>query len=348
MKRQVKIFATTGSEYLVDKICESLQKRLPKSFQPNEKITRSNHVVKVFSNGNMEVEVENVRGFFVIVVHTQVIQGLHDKLFELFLMLDAIYNSKPEDVLVIFPYMPYARSDRKNKPRISVGGKVILKIIERVLKVKNVMLLDPHAPHMKHYIDPAADEITAINLIAENLQENFLNNPAIRNRCTFVFPDAGAAKRFEELPITLRLPIAYIDKGRPHDDENPSVKKIVGDIKGRICFLLDDEILTGSTIIKDVAMLEEEGAEEIYVIAIHPIFNDKGSSGEEVIRKLENSNIKRIIVTDSVPVAEKIKPGSNIVILESAHLIAEAIKRVVLDESISELHLPGSIKEFGL
>lgn len=338
--RAVKVFATTGSEALARDICGSLQIRLPKSLQPETGLFGNSRVER-FSNDNLQVQVDNVRGHFVVVVHTQV-PPVNDHLIELFALLDAVENARPKDVLLVFPYMPYARSDRKNKPRISTLAPRLADILVNSFGIRRVILLDPHDTHTKHYFKPAADEISALYLLADYVQrEIFSAHP--KEECSIVFADAGAAKRFGQLAYLLKLPVAYIDKDRPDDTEQPKLKEIVGDVKGRFCLMIDDEILTGGTVLGDTASLLQSNASGVTMLAIHPPLDDKKTSAGEVIQKLEGSPLERVVVTNSIPIAHKLADPSKFVVLSVAPLLAEAIGRTVQDDSLTVLHDPQNV-----
>jgi len=338
--RAVKVFATTGSEGLALEICQSLQTRLPSSLQPTTGLL-GEYRVERFSNGNLQVQVDNVRGHFVVVIHTQV-PPVNDHLVELLALLDAVENARPRDVLLVFPYMPYARSDRKNKPRISTLAPRLARILNRSYDVRRVILLDPHDTHTKHYFEPAADEISALYLFADYVQnEVFPIHP--RENCAIVFADAGAAKRFGQLAYLLKLPVAYIDKDRPDDEERPELKAIVGDVKGKTCLMVDDEILTGSTVLKDTAILLQGQASTVIMLAIHAPLDDKKTSAWEVVQKLEDSPLQKVVISNSIPVAGKITTPGKFVVLSVAPLLAEAISRTVQDDSLTMLHNPAMV-----
>lgn len=332
---QIKIFATRGSEYLANNIRDELKERLPK----RHRVVRSQHVVDTFSNENIQVTVPNVRGAYCVVVHTQV-SPVHDNLFELFALLDAIGNSEPDEVLLVFPYMPYARSDRKNKPRISTMSAWLAHNINRVCNVSKVLLMEPHDGHIKHYFEPQAQEISTMYLLAAYLKKNFLNDEGLRKKSKLVFPDAGAAKRYKPIAKMLGLETAYIDKDRPDNGEHPEFHAIVGEVDGYVCIMVDDECLTASTTIGDTENLKRHGAVEVIMVVTHAITNDKNLPEDGVIKKLEDAPISKILFTNSVPIAQKIAGREKFIVIPIEPLLAEAIKRIFMKQSISELHDP--------
>lgn len=327
----VIVLSTTGSNVLADEVFTFLSTRI-------EKATRGETVVNRYSNENLDVIVPEVRGKEVVVVHTQV-PKVNDNLLELFALLHAVKHSSPSRVLLVFPYMPYARSDRKNKPRVSVMGVLIPQMITTHLlrKADKVLLLDPHCTQTKQYFDPFAEEITAAYLFADHMINGLIQDQGSEN-CTLVFADAGSVSRFERLSDLLGISTAYINKSRVDDSENPSVNAVVGDIKGKHCIIIDDELLTGATAVKDAQRLIENGAASVCMYVVHPIINDKTMGPGSVVERIDNSPISKMVITDSIPVHSKIEGHEKFQVLSVAPLLAEAISRIVSGRSISDLY----------
>jgi ribose-phosphate pyrophosphokinase len=332
------VFSTTGTISLGKRVCSELEKRLPKRFLPKKGIIEGKMVIDKFSNENLQIAVQNIRDHFVVILHTQA-SPVNEGLMELFTLLDAVVRAKPAQILIFFPYMPYVRSDRKNKARISVMGHRLAKIISSYgincgLPIKT-LLLDPHDSHIKHYFEPDCEEITAMFLLAFGIKNNFnLENTII------VFPDNGAAKKFEDVAHFLGLDVAYIDKRRDNNKEKPDIRKIVGEVKNKTCILIDDEILTGGTVFLDADALYKEGAKEVAVAALHPIFMKNNKSNTFVIENIENSAITKAIVSNTVPIKKRLNEvkAKKFIVVDSSPLIAEAIKRVICSQSLSELY----------
>lgn len=338
----VKVFATTGTDGLATPVFRELKARLEAAngFQ----VELGKVAVSRFSNENIEVQVDNVRDHTVLVLHTQT-PPVNDNLIQLFALLDAINNSHPRATYVVFPYMPYSRSDRKNRPRISVMGQRLPEILNTVLGVRRVMIIEPHSQHLKQYFTPTADEVPAVPLLVNEMRRNHLQKWS-KQDCALVFADAGAAKRFEEVPSELGLEQAYIHKMRADNSESPSVKGITGNVKGRHCFILDDEILTGNTLIKDAELLKAHGAASIHMFAVHGILVDRKCSQAELMKKLFDSPVDEIVVTDTVPIGNKAGlAGEKMRVIPVAPLLGEACKRMILGESLSELHRFDVIEE---
>lgn len=331
----VKVFATTGAECLGRDVKDEMARRL--FDHPDYTVEMGEVSVSRFSNENIEVQVSNVRDHIVLVLHTQV-PPVNDGLIQLFALLDAINNAHPRQTFLVFPYMPYSRSDRKNRPRISVMGQRLPEILNRVLGVKRVMLLSPHDPHIKQYFIPTADEVPVVPLLVDYIRKEFLSKWS-REDCAVVFADSAAAKRFEEVPLVLGLDPAYIYKSRSDNSESPTVKAITGKVRGRHCFIVDDEILTGNTALKDAAILKEEGAASVHVLGIHGVLEDQRMSTEALMAKLADSPVDTFVVTDSIPLGNKVAlSNGRIRVIPIAPLLGETCKRLILGESLSELH----------
>jgi len=343
MFTSVKVFATSGSEAIASKICKNLGPRLPDGLIPSggELVLGGKRVTR-FSNENIEVQVDNVRDHFVVVIHTQA-PPVDSGLIELFALLDAIINARPADILLVFPYMPCSRSDRKNKPRISTMSCRLANILSNNFGVERVLLLDPHDSHIKHYFTPVADEISATYLLIDYLENDIFKN-SNKEDVVIVFCDVGSAKKYNSLAHLLRLPTAYVDKDRPDDTEKPEINRIVGKIKDKNCLLIDDEILTGKTSMNNAAILLSRGAKSVFMAAIHGVLADKELSKEQLIFKLNKFCIERFIITDSVLQQEPYNLGNKFTVISVATLLAEAVSRTILGKSLTELHKLENVK----
>lgn len=332
----VKIFATTGTQELASDVT----KHLVAALEPHESgysVSEGEVKVSRFSNENLEVQVDNVRDHIVVVLHTMV-SPVNENLIQLLALLDAVNNAHPRQTVVVFPYMPYARSDRKNKPRISVMGQRLPEILNKVLGVRRVLLIEPHAPHLKQYFVPTADEVPGVPLLVDHIRDTYLKDGNAED-FVVVFADAGAAKRFEDVPTSLRLPQAYVHKVRSDNNESPTVRGLTGDVRGKHCLVVDDEILTGGTVLKDAALLKERGAASVRVLCVHGVFADQRTTPEELMKKLCDSSVDEFVVTDTIPVTDKAElAGDKLKVISVAPLLGEAIKRLILGESLSELH----------
>lgn len=341
----IKVFATPGSDGLAQEICKAMQPRLPRQFIPyeNGQLKLGDVNLKVFGNENVEAQVENVRDVFAVVINSQV-PPVAEHFVDLLALLDALVNANVGDILLVLPYMTFSRSDRKDKPRISTMGKLFAKIINEACNVRRVLLLDPHDGHLKHYFDPAANEISAFFLFTDYIERTFFaTGKESRNDWVIVFADSGAAKKYKRMPYLLKLLSAYIDKERSEDSDLPQPVRVVGDVNQKNCLVVDDEILSGGTAITDTIELQKVGAKRIVFVAPHAVLADEKLSVPEVVQRLENSLIEEFIIGDSIPVRHKLLLNSKFIVISLVPLLAEAISRVVQGESLTELHKPENV-----
>lgn len=335
MRTLVKVFSTSQTAQLG----LAVEGALVQAMRANDEycVEHGEALFNRFSNENLEVQVDNVRDHIVVVLHTQA-PPVSEGLIELMGLLDAINNAHPRQTFLIFPYMPYARSDRKNRPRISVLGQRLPEILNKVLGVRRVLLVEPHAPHMKQYFVPTADEIPATPLMVEHIRKT-LGKSCGAGECIIVFADSGAAKRYEDLPYALGISPAYLHKSRVDHSETPTVRALTGDVTGKQCILIDDEILTGNTVMKDAHILKQAGAASVWMYAAHAVLADQRLTSAELIDKLAASDVDRFVVTDTIPIAQKLANHSDkFTVLPIAPLLGEAVKRLITGESLSQLH----------
>lgn len=338
----VKVFSTRGSDILAKEVSKALRTRLPKELWPEGKMKLARSRVVRFSNENLQVQVENVRNHSAVVIHSQV-PPVNERLVELFCLLDALKGASPADILLVFACYPYQRSDKKNQPRISTMAYRLAHIINHSYGIKRVILLDPHDDHIKHYFDPPADEITIIYLFLDYLEQKVFNSQP-KEESVLVFPDEGASKRYSGFARLLKISTAYIDKGRIGDQEEPVVRGIIGDVKDKFCLMIDDEILTGKTAIKDANGILERGGRSVWMLAPHAPFADRKMAKEKLIQKLVWSPIEKFIVTNSIPTsAQAMLSQPKFIVLPVQFLLAEAINRTVIGQSITELHNPKNV-----
>lgn len=335
----IKVFATPGSDMLAKEICYHLQPRIDKSLipYPDGNLRLGKVTFEMFSNENLEAQVENVRDTFVVVVHTQV-PRVWEHFGELLALLDALVNADAADILLVLPYMPFSRSDRKNKSRISTMGCRFPRIIGNEFNISRVLLLDPHDTHIKHYFPlKAANEISATYLFVAYVEQDIFSKEETRNDWVIVFADANAAKKFDHVAHLLQLDTAYIDKRRPDNTERPKIKRFVGELRKK-CIMIDDEIATASTALKDAELLISLGVEKVIFMAIHADLRDKSLTQEQLMEKVESSPIDRFIVSNSIPVEHKIySKKTKFTVLNVGPLLAEAISRLVKSKPSNEL-----------
>ena len=276
-----------------------------------------------FSNDNLYVRLcENVRGMDVFVVQTFV-QPVQDNVFELLMLLDAARSASAERVTAVIPYYSYARSDKKDEPRISIAGRLVADLLQTA-GANRVLTLNLHSPQVHGFFSVPTDHLTADVVLAEALRDRNFGDAVV------VTPDIGNAKRATHLAHRLGLPVAAGNKRRI-DDSHVIIDGIVGDVRKEMAIVTDDEIATGNSTLEMLNLLEREGVERALVVCTHGVFTH-GALDRLVAHPL----LEEIIVTDTMP----IEPGryaGKLRVVSVAPLLAEAIRRIHQNESVSSL-----------
>jgi ribose-phosphate pyrophosphokinase len=305
----LKVFSGSSHEGLTRQICDCLGLPLGQM-----------HTVR-FSNENLKVKIdENVREQDVFVVQTAT-PPLSEHIVELFIVLDALKHSSARRVTAVLPYFPYARSDKKDEPRISITARLMADLLATA-GADRVLTVDLHSPQIQGFFSMPADQLTAVPVLCDRLKEQDLTNTVV------VAADVGEAKDAGRFAKRLGLPIAIIDKRRTGDDESAHVRAIIGDVKGKRCLLVDDEIATGGTVFAAADFLLESGAVGVEAAVVHPVMSGKAYD------RLAASKLDRLLVTNTLPLA---KTDPKMETLSVAPLIAEAITRIHDGRSLSEL-----------
>jgi ribose-phosphate pyrophosphokinase len=309
---KLKVFSGSAHPALAQSICKHLG--LP--------LGRSQSIV--FSNQNIKVKIdENVRGQDVFVVQPSC-PPVSDGLVELLIMIDALRYASAERITAVLPYYPYVRSDKKDEPRISITARLVADLLETA-GADRVLTLDLHSPQVQGYLRIPSDQLTAKTI----LLEHFKKRPDIADHVV-VAPDAGEAKDAAGFAKKLGVPLAIVDKRRFADDEQARAVHMVGDVRGKRCIIVDDEVATGGTVVEATDFVMKEGAKDVSIAVIHPVF-----SGQAVERLLA-APLAEIVVTDTIPLPPE-KQNPRIKVLSVAKLLAEAIRRIHDASSVSEL-----------
>jgi ribose-phosphate pyrophosphokinase len=315
MKNTLKIFAGNSNPDLARKICRHAGIALGKC-----------EIVK-FSNENIKVRIlESVRGKDVYVVQSSC-PPVNENIMELLIMIDAIKHAKADSITAVLPYYPYARSDKKDEPRISITARLIADLLE-VAGADRVMTMNLHSPQIAGFFRIPVDHLLAGKLICDYYKEK----AGIANSVV-VAPDAGSAKRAGIYAINLGLPLAILDKRRDDDSENAKIHHVIGEVKGKRALIFDDEIATGGSILEVVKALESLGVREIEASCVHAVLSGKA------VERLSKSNLSRLVVTDTVTIPPE-KRMSKMVVLSVAELFAKAIVCSNRGSSISGLFGP--------
>lgn len=311
MKDQLKIFSGNSNSPLALEICSHLGLEL------------SPLSISRFSNDNLFVKIEeNVRERDVFVVQSFT-EPVNNHIMELLIILDALRSASARRITAVIPYYSYARSDKKDAPRISIAGRLIADLLSTA-GANRVLTMDLHADQVHGFFSVPVDHLTAIPTIADHYKEHYDLSSLIA-----VATDAGGAKRAGRFAERLNIPLAIIDKRRVSDTEVEQ-GHVVGDVKGRDVVIFEDEISTGGTLITSAKTLLEAGVRKIFAGAVHPVLCGPA------IENLESSAIDSFVVSNTVEVSVK-KQLENISVLTVAPLFAEAIRRINSGESVGQL-----------
>ena len=243
---------------------------------------------------------------------------------ELLICIDALRRSSAKNITAVIPYFGYARQDRKVVPRTAISAKLVSNLITNS-GANRILTLDLHAGQIQGFFDIPVDNLFATPIFARLIKRKISGNNLI---C--VSPDVGGVERTRALGRRINSGIAIIDKRRPAPGKS-EVMNIVGSVKGKICFIVDDIIDSGGTIVNAAKVLKEKGAKDVYVYATHAVLSG------DAIEKLKKSSIKKLIITDSIDNSHKIKKIPKIEVLSIASMMAEAIKRISNSTSVSSL-----------
>jgi ribose-phosphate pyrophosphokinase len=280
--------------------------------------------LKRFSNDNLYVRLcDNVRGTDVFVVQTCA-PPVQDSLFELMLLMDAARSSSAQRVTAVIPYFSYARSDKKDEPRISIAGRLIADLLETA-GANRVLTINLHSPQVHGFFSVPTDHLTAEPVLAEAIRTRLTGRNAV-----VVTPDIGNAKRATHLARRLELPVAAGNKRRI-DDSHVIIDGIVGNVHKDLAVVTDDEVATGSSVVEMLNLLEREGVRHALVCCTHGVFTDGALQ-----RLTSHPLVDEIFATDTMPI-DPTPHNGKLKIVSVAPLLAEAIRRIHHDESVSAL-----------
>ena len=278
-----------------------------------------------FANGEIFVRFqESVRGadVFVLQSHTT---PINKWIMEHLIMVDALKRASAKRITVIMPFYGYARQDKKHRGREPISARLIADLF-KTAGADRLMTVDLHTSQIQGFFDGPVDHLFSLPLLAK-----YVGNHIDRDRITVVSPDAGRVRVAERWTDELGAPLAIIHKRRDPDVPNQvKVFEVVGDVKNRVCVVVDDMIDTGGTIVKAAETLFENGATEVIVAATHAILSDPARE------RLQNSNITEVVVTDTLPIPEDRK-FPKLKVLSIAPILAQAINEVFTDGSVTSL-----------
>jgi len=276
-----------------------------------------------FSNENIFVRyLENIRERDVFLIQP-ICTPVNTRLMELFIMIDAAKRASAGRITAVIPYYGYGRSDKKDQPRVPITARLVANFLE-VAGADRVLTVDLHAGQIQGFFNIPLDELTALPLLAEYFRSLELKD------ATVVATDVGGAKGARDVAARLHADLAIVDKRRTNNDEHAEAMNLIGDVSGRDCIVVDDEILTGGTIASSVRLLHEKGARSVHVGCVHPLFAPKA------FKLLDTPEITEMVFTDSVPVTGEFRQAPARV-LSIAPLIGDAMERIHTGGSVGEL-----------
>jgi len=298
------------------KLCQNIARQL--------KLKLVNSNIKRFSDGEVYVEInENIRGNSIFVVQSTS-NPANDNLMELLICIDALRRSSAKNITAVIPYFGYARQDRKVVPRTAISAKLVSNLITNA-GANRILSVDLHAGQIQGFFDIPVDNLFATPIFARHIKNKLkLNNLIV------VSPDVGGVERTRALSRRLNSSIAIIDKRRPKPGKSV-VMNIVGNVKSKNCIIVDDIIDSGGTIVNAAKALKDKGAKDVFVYITHAVLSG------HAVEKIEKSQIKKLITTDTIDNSKKIKGCKKIEIISIAPMISEAMKRIANSTSVSSL-----------
>ena len=307
----MKILAGTSNS----KLCKDIARQL--------KLKLVNTNIKRFADGEVYVEInENIRGNSIFVVQSTS-NPANDNLMELLICIDALRRSSAKSITAVIPYFGYARQDRKVVPRTAISAKLVSNLITNA-GANRILSVDLHAGQIQGFFDIPVDNLFATPIFARHIKKIKLNN------LVCVSPDVGGVERTRALSRRINSSIAIIDKRRPAPGKS-EVMNIVGNVVNKNCVIVDDIIDSGGTIVNAAKALKNKGAKDIYVFITHAVLSG------EAVDKIQKSQIKKLITTDTIDNSKKIKKIKKIEIISIAPMISEAMKRISNSTSVSSL-----------
>ena len=312
MHDKIRIFTGNSNPALAQKICDCLQVPLGAAR------------VRTFSDGEIMIEItENVRGRDIYVIQSTC-EPTNNNLMELLIMTDALKRASAATITAVIPYYGYARQDRKAAPRTPITAKLVADLVTTA-GVDRVVTIDLPAGQIQGFFNIPVDNLYAAPVILDYLKTRFTGEDVV-----MVSPDAGGTERARAFAKRLECTLAVIDKRRTGPNV-AEVMHLIGDVRGKIAIILDDMIDTAGTLTQAAKALKENGASAIYACATHGVLSGPA------IERINNSDIEEIVLTDTIPLGDKGQQTGKVRMLSVADLLAEAIRRIHEDESVSSL-----------
>ncbi|HUT64194.1 MAG TPA: ribose-phosphate pyrophosphokinase [Anaerolineae bacterium] len=313
MKRHIKVFAGKSNIGLAKEICSYL------SIEPGHM------TYKKFSNCNIKVRIEeSVREDDVFVIQSGY-PDTNEALMELLIIIDALKYASASRIIAVMPYYPYVRSDKKDEPRISITARLVADLLE-TSGANRILTMDLHAPQIVGFSHIPVDQLQIKQQMCNYIESKAMKNFAV------AAPDAGSAKRAEGFARHLDVPMVIMDKRRYSDTDKAQVLRIIGDVKGKDCFIIDDEVSTGGSMIEACRALKEAGSNNLYAGCTHGVLCG------DACERIQNSPINEFVTTNTIDQTRCIG-YSKITVLSVAKLFSDAIAAIHMGTSVSKLFL---------
>ena len=307
----IKVFACPTAEEFTKEICDCL----------GIEIGKINHLK--FKNDNNFVQVlETVRQKDVYIVQTAK-PPINERIMEVLITIDAIKRASAKNINVVLPYFPYSRSDKKDQPRVPITAKLMAQLLEAAGATR-VITCDLHNPAIQAYFNVNCDRLTGEYILENYFKEKKLDNMVI------VATDAGSSKKAYKYSEYFKCPIAMVDKRRDGNDDRAIASTIIGDVKDKNAIIFDDEIDTAGSMMETVKVLKKYNVKNIYAGCTHGVLSGPA------IERIKNSDIKELVITNTIPLTED-KKIDKITVLSIAPLFAETIKRINEERPLGEL-----------
>ena len=309
----LKIFSGNANVELANKVAQAAGVKLGHS------------AVTSFADGEIQVEIhESVRGNHVFVIQSTC-PPVNQNYMELFIMLDALKRASASHITAVIPYYGYARQDRKVAPRAPISAKCVADLLTTA-GADRVVCVDLHAAQIQGFFNVPVDHLFAIPTLARTFREKY----GYGTDYVVVSPDAGGVERARAFAKRIESTMAIIDKRRTGPNEAKALH-LIGDVKGKVAIIVDDMIDTAGTLTQAVDSLLKHGARKVLAVSTHPVLSGPA------IRRLKESVIEKLIVTDSIPLSQEAINSGKIEVVSVAPVLAEAIKRICSNDSVSSL-----------
>ncbi len=308
--KKISVIAGNSNLKLAKDICEHL------------KVSVGQTICESFPGGEIHVQIkENIRGQDVFIVQPTCYPP-NDSMMELFLLIDAARRASAARITAVVPYYGYARQDRKDRPRVPISAKLVANLISTA-GADRILTMDLHAGQIQGFFDIPVDHLYSINVLTSYFKKKKIKDLIV------VSPDVGGIKMARAYSKVLNSPFAIVDKQR-QSAKKTKVMNVIGDIKDKNVVIVDDLISTGGSLVEAANALRANGAKDVYAAIVHPVLADPA------VERIKKSILKEVIVTDSIPIPKNRKT-SKIKVLSVAPLLAETIRRIHQNRSVSSL-----------